>query len=233
MAARYPLNPIPLNAQGNVLTARRDYDRAREAFEKAIALQPLWQPPHNGMARTYVLQGKTDQAIAGLEAVIQENPRNPSAYMTLGHLYEQKNAYAQARQVYRRALQTIPDLWPAANNLAFLISEVGTSPEELDYASELASKALAQQPENPVVLDTVGWIYYRQGNLPQAIAFIEKAVERNDDSPILNYHLATVLYETGRAEEARMRLGKALAQQDDFHGRDDAESLMEKLRAPS
>ena len=150
--------------------------------------------------------------------------------MTLGHLYEQQTDYAQARRVYESALTSNPNLWPAANNLAFLISETTRSETDLAHAAGLAQKALDQQPDNPVVLDTVGWIYYRRGNLPQAVTFIEKAVERDKENPILNYHLATVLHETGRPGEARIQLEQALANDKDFQGRAEAERLLAELK---
>ena len=134
--------------------------------------------------------------------------------------------------MYERALQVNPNLWAAANNLAFLISENESDPEALSYAARLAAKALKQQPDNPVVLDTVGWVDYRRGNLPQALRYMQEAVAKNEDSPILNYHLATVLYATGRSGEARIQLEKALVDTEDFYGRSDAEVLLEKLRSP-
>jgi predicted Zn-dependent protease len=130
-------------------------------------------------------------------------------------------------------LQFNPNLWPAANNLAFLISETSRSATDLSKAADLARKALKQQPDNPVVLDTVGWIHYRQGNLLQAFAYIEKAVEQDNTGPILHYHLATVLYQTGRSGEARIQLEQALATNTDFYGRDDAERLLGKLKGKS
>ena len=233
MIGRHPQNPIPLNAMGNVLMARKDYAQAQDAFEKAIALQPLWQPPHNGLARAYLAQNNTAEAIKQLETSIRENSRNTAAFMTLGHLYEQQKDYARARRVYEKALQSNPNLWPAANNLAFLISETSPPETDLTHAADLARLALKQQPDNPVVLDTVGWIHYRQGNLPQAFTYIEKAIERDQTSPILHYHLATVLHQTGRSGEARIQLEQALATDKDFHGRGDAERLMVKLKARS
>ncbi len=71
MVGRYPDHPIPLNALGDVLTIRKDYAQARQCFEKAITLQPMWQPPYHGLARIYLAQGKTAEAIAKLEAALR------------------------------------------------------------------------------------------------------------------------------------------------------------------
>ena len=228
---RVPQSAFPYNALGNVLTIRKDYPNAIEAFNKAIAIQPLWQPPHNGLARVYLLQGNTREAIDKLKKAIQADPKNQAAFMTLANLYEQREEYDRAMAIYRQALKNNPDMWPAANNLAFLITEADPSEAQTGEAALLAMQAFKMQPENPMVLDTLGWVYYRQGNLPQALVYTEEAVDKEENSPILNYHLAAVLHASGRILEAKTAVARALADGEDFHGRGDAEKLMQTLAA--
>ena len=181
--------------------------------------------------RVYLLQGKTEEAVAKLEAAISANPQNQSAYITLANLYEQRGNRDKAKTLYGRALEANPDMWPAANNLAYLIAESAPHAADLEKASQLAKQAFKLQPENPVVLDTLGWVAYRQGNLPLALNHIENALEKNRDSPLLNYHLAVVLHADGRNMEARSALDKALNTAEDFHGRAAAEQLLIKLKS--
>jgi tetratricopeptide (TPR) repeat protein len=229
--ARHPDSAFAYNALGSVLVVKKDYPGATKAFSRAIEIQPLWQVPHNGLARAYLLQGKTAEAIARLETATQSDPKNPAAFLTLGNIYERQGDDAKARATYEKALEANPEMWPAANNLAFLLAETdNVTVSQLDQATVMALKAMNQQPENPVVLDTLGWIYYRRGNIPLALSYVEQAVSRTGDSPILNYHLAAVLDASGRTLEARAALEKALNTNEDFHGRDDAKALLEKLK---
>ncbi len=135
---------------------------------KATELQPLWPAPYNNLARVYLAQGKTDEAVAKFEDALAANPKNAGAYLALGSIYEQKNDTANAIKVYQRALEVHPSMWAAANNLAFLLGESSDDPKDLERALSLARKANDLRPNEPLVLDTLAWIQYKLGDLPEA-----------------------------------------------------------------
>ena len=97
----------------------------------------------------------------------------------------------------------------------------------------MARQAEQIKPDEPTVLDTMGWIYYKQGNSQMAVATLEKAAEKSDDSGVINYHLARVLVDSDRLDEARERLEKALAVEGNYPERAEAEALLEKLKEKS
>ena len=134
-------------------------------------------------------------------------------------------------QVYERALKADPNFWFAANNLAFLLSEFSDQKADLDRALELSQKALKKRPGDPAILDTIGWVYYRQGDFSKAQGLIEQALAGAPDSAILNYHMGMALYKTDQIEEAREKLEKALAGDDEFNGRKKAEETLNKIKA--
>ena len=115
-----------------------------------------------------LVQGKKDEAISGLEAAIKANPENLAAYLSIAQIYVQGKDYKKAMETYERVLARKPDLWVAANDLAFLMADTGG---DLDKAMGFAQKALTQRPEEPSVLDTVGWIYYKKGDSAKAIEY--------------------------------------------------------------
>jgi tetratricopeptide (TPR) repeat protein len=132
--------------------------------------------------------------------------------------------------IYERALQHLPDAWPAANNLAFLLTEHGPRGGSLDKALELALRADRIQPHQPAVIDTLGWIYYHKGDYQQALQLyrqIEKLVK--EDNPLFNYHMAMTLIKTDQVEEARALLKDALKEKKPFLGRARAEKTLESL----
>jgi uncharacterized protein HemY len=59
---------------------------------------------------------------------------------------------------------------------------------------------------------------------------IEQALAGAPDSAILNYHMGMALYKTDQIEEAREKLEKALAGDDEFTGRKEAEETLNKIK---
>jgi tetratricopeptide (TPR) repeat protein len=137
--------------------------------------------------------------------------------------------FKEAKAVYARALNSHPDLWPAANDLAFLKCEYPDSPEDLDSALELAKKAHEMQPNQPAVIDTLGWVYYKLGDTERSLALLEESTGKAPDSPIFNYHLGMALIRSGEKEKAVERLKRALNSGQAFIGKEDAIKTVQQL----
>jgi tetratricopeptide (TPR) repeat protein len=225
------------NLLGKVYGAKKDYKQAEKAFQRAVDIQPMWPEPNNNLARLYLSQGKQKEAVEKFEAALKNNPaspdafygENPTAYLSLGFIYQQNREDEKAIQIYERALERNPNLWVAANNLAALLSGKSGSAEDLERALTLAKRAYLFRSEEPAVLDTLGWIYYQKGDMNQALDLIEKALAGDPENPALNYHMGMVLYKTGRTDEAREKLAKATEGGEKFPGREEAEKVLRKL----
>lgn len=227
--AKNSSDPFAYNLLGVAQTSMKEYDAAENSFLKAIEMAPSWLPPQNSLANLYLLQGKEDKAIEKFKAALGMNPRNPAAYITLGAIYERKEDYKEAIAVYEQAVSAIPNLWQAANNLAFLLSEYSTDRADHEKALEYAKKALRQRPNIPAIMDTVGWVHYKLGDIQKARGFIEEALELAPDAVELNYHLGVILYDSGNTDGARAKLMKALEGDADFYGRKEAQKILAKL----
>jgi Flp pilus assembly protein TadD len=123
-----------------------------------------------------------------------------------------------------------PELWSATNDLADLLSEFGSGRNDLERALVLAQKAKSLSPENPTIFDTLGWIYYRRGEVNQAIEWLGKAQARNAQNPIINFHLGMAYNRAGNPGKAKEYLRIALASKVSFRGKDEAEKAMAGVR---
>ncbi|GIV15839.1 MAG: hypothetical protein KatS3mg022_1274 [Armatimonadota bacterium] len=121
---------------------------------------------------------------------------------SLGYL----KRYDEAARCYEEVLKRTPGNPLTLNNYAYLLAEANI---RLDEAEAMANRALAAEPNNPVYLDTLGWIYYRQGRYPQAVQLLEQAVQDAPQEPELRYHLGMAYWKRGRLPEARVELRKA------------------------
>jgi tetratricopeptide (TPR) repeat protein len=116
------------------------------------------------------------------------------------------NRYEQAARCYDEALRRAPNDPVVLNNYAYSLAEANT---RLDEAEAMVNRALAQDAGNPIYLDTLGWIYYRQGRYAQAVQVLEQAVQDAPQEPELRYHLGMAYWRRGRLPEAQVELRKA------------------------
>ena len=165
-----------------------------------------------------------------LNAALAKNPLNAAAYLTLGSLYQNGGEMKKVVDVYKKALDVLPNLWLAANNLAFLLASNDSDPDNLDRARDLALRAVHLQPNRPDVIDTLGWVHFQRGEIDLAISEYEKAMKATPDSAIINYHLGLALMQVNRLEEAREMLEKA-ASQKGFSEQKAAKKALAKLAA--
>jgi tetratricopeptide (TPR) repeat protein len=207
-----------------------NYPEAEAVLKKAVAAQPLELESHATLADLYLSQGRKQEAITKLQADLRDDPKNPGAYLTLAMLHESSKDYAAAMQVYASALEADTDFWFAANNLAFLIAETTQMKADLERAKALALKAVQTRPQNPALLDTLGWVLFRMGDLQMAQRLIEQALFAAPEDEVLNYHLGAVLKQLSRNGDAREKLEKALTGERDFCGREEAKQMLAELK---
>ena len=98
----------------------------------------------------------------------------------------------------RRVIVLRPNDAQAYNALGYTLAD---RTGRLGEAIELLDKALALAPEDPFILDSVGWAQYRSGNLARARQYLERAYKARPD-PEIAAHLGEVLWAQGQRDEA-------------------------------
>ena len=114
---------------GRVYQTRREGDKAEAAYLKAIELALQQIEPYVDLGRLYGASGRFDQGLARAEEPVKLNPKSPPALMLVGMLAEGKGDRKKAMEAYERILAENPRFAPAANNLAYLLSETGGDKE--------------------------------------------------------------------------------------------------------
>jgi tetratricopeptide (TPR) repeat protein len=98
----------------------------------------------------------------------------------------------------RKVIKLKPDYAHAYNALGYTLIE---KTARLNEASELLEKALTLSPEDAFILDSMGWLHYRKGNLDKAKEYLERAWRLRQD-PEIAAHLGEVLWMRGSQDEA-------------------------------
>jgi tetratricopeptide (TPR) repeat protein len=105
-----------------------DLAGARDAFDRAIAIQPDYAEAWNRRAVLFFNDGKYDEAVADLESAIQLEPRHFGAWMGLAMIFESIDRPAAAMRAYEKALEIHPHLEAAEQGKTRLDRIVNGSP---------------------------------------------------------------------------------------------------------
>ena len=99
---------------------KQEYDRAIDLLEKVIAQSPGVTAPYINIAIAYQQIGKPEQAEEHLKTALSLVPEHPVVCNEYGLLYRKSGRFAEAREMYEKALARFPDYFPAHRNLGIL-----------------------------------------------------------------------------------------------------------------
>ncbi len=149
---------------------------------------------------------------------------NPTLIYRLGSVYETAGDLDKAEKQYQRLVNDYPTSFIGYNQLAFFYAKHGI---KLDDALGLAQKADQLQPNNPIILDTLGWIYFRNKNIKKAENHLKRAINITNQIPSILYHYGSVMRAKGNREQAILFMRKALNITDQFEGAVDAKKYIQ------
>jgi len=112
----------------------------------------------------------------------------------------------------QQILLTEPNNPDALNALGYTLADLNIT-ERLEEARDLIERAYEVDPDNPAIMDSLGWVYFRLGKLDDALAWLESAYSRLPDQEV-SAHLAEVLHALGRSDEARQAIARAMRRAD-------------------
>jgi tetratricopeptide (TPR) repeat protein len=221
---------------GSLYGTQGKYERATAELQQAQKLDPNSVAITSALVQTYILQKNYAPAVALLEKQAEKTPANAFAYTMLGQVHlAQKNvakadeSFQKAILAYEKILERQPNLL-IGNDLAYLLCEYGRKPGDIDRALTLAQNSLAAFPEDPALMDTLGWIHYKKGDTAKAMDLLAKAQARSAENPVINYHLGMVLYKAGKTADAKEQLQKALKVGAGYPGREEAAKILQGMK---
>ncbi|WP_159078928.1 tetratricopeptide repeat protein [Orrella marina] len=182
---------------------RGDQGRVDEAVRMIDAAHPLDQDEQliGVLTLTQILRqdGRIDQAIERLREADNQIPDSVEIKYELGMLLERKDDILGMERYLRQVIALDPGYAHAYNALGYTLADRG---DRLGEALQLVTQAHQILPDDPYILDSLGWVKYRQGDLEQARRYLEQAYNMRPESEIAA-HLGEVLWELGQQEAAR------------------------------
>jgi tetratricopeptide (TPR) repeat protein len=211
---RVPLNsPLQRNAQiqmaMNLDTLERT-DEAKASLEKLIAANP--GDLEAIMALGNVLRGRkqfaecADVYSKGIDTISKPEKSNWVIYYFRGICSERAKQWAKAEADLKKALELFPEQPHVLNYLGYSWIDQGVN---LDDGMRMIKRAVEQRADDGYIVDSLGWAYFRLGNVEESVKQLERAVELKPEDPTINDHLGDAYWRVGRVLEARFQWSHA------------------------
>jgi len=138
-------------------------------------------------------------ALAALKAATERFKEDPDLIYEQAMMTEKVGRFDEMESLLRKVIEIKPDYHHAYNALGYSLAERN---QRLPEAKELIERALKLAPGEPFIVDSLGWVEFRLGNLPEAAKLLRQAHTGRPDAEIAA-HLGEVLWASGEQDEAR------------------------------
>jgi tetratricopeptide (TPR) repeat protein len=141
-----------------------------------------------------------------LTEALKHYPQQPNLLYARSMFSERRRDVPLLEKDLRAILARDPDSATALNALGYVLANLT---DRIEEAYQLIRRAHELKPEDPAILDSMGWVEYRRGNLELALDYLERAYADFPDEEVA-VHLGEVLYHLGHRDRARDVLLDAL-----------------------
>ncbi len=167
---------------------------------------------HLTIANLYLEAGKGKEAVEVARKLVEMTPAAQpellaQSLVMLSSAQERAGDFKGAEESLRRILARDPNNATALNNLGYFLTERG---ERLAEAAEMIGRAVRAEPANGSFLDSLGWVYFKLGQLDEAEKYLSDAARRSPRSATIHEHLGDLHQKRGKPEAARAAWQKAL-----------------------
>jgi tetratricopeptide (TPR) repeat protein len=143
--------------------------------------------------------GRLDDALRMVADALELNKNNIDLLYEHAMLAERAKQFDLMERELRKLIKVAPDNQHAYNALGYSFADRNL---RLQEAFDLISKANQIAPNDPYILDSLGWVEFRLGRLEQALKTLQRAYEIKADAEIAA-HLGEVMWKMGRQDEAK------------------------------
>lgn len=227
-------NPIIYaGAQYNLAQSlQRDdrFDEALAALRRADASAPSQTRIAQALAGQLVASGREQEALGILARPnIDTADQGADVRFMRGAALESLGRLDEAEGELWAAHQAFPDNPIILNHLGYMWVDSG---RRIDQGAEMIARALAADPQNGNIQDSLGWAQFRQGQYDTAVETLESAVAKEPANAEINDHLGDAYWQVGRRREAEWQWKRVLTLEPDAERRAEIEQKLAQGLAP-
>ena len=166
---------------------------------------------HLILAQDAVEEERYGEADRTLNRALNSYPGNPSVRYAKALLYQERGRLRRSASALEQLVEDFPDDAGFLNALGYLLTdELGRHDEALD----LLRRALAAEPDNPAIIDSMGWVLFHLGDHEAALGYLERAFALFPD-PEVAAHIVDTHWALGNREQALELLRESLEENAD------------------
>ena len=192
---------IPAQIRYADLLALKGHLREAREYLKKLPAANDQQAAHLILAEAQILRRtKAHQEVYDLlDAGLKKMPDYPELLYDRALAADKLGKFKILEQDLRKLIMLKPDNAHAYNALGYSFAERGM---HLPEALKLIRKAVELSPDDPYIMDSLGWVHYRMGNFTESLNFLNLAFSARPDSEIAA-HLGEVLWVKGAKDDAK------------------------------
>lgn len=168
----------------------------KKLIENASRRQPLYYSLLSGV---YVTENQLASGHEILSKGIERYPENVQLFFEYGLLLEQEGKQNEAISAMEKVVALQSDHVEALNYLGYTWADNNM---HLEKALEYIKKAITLKPDNGYILDSLGWVYFRLGDLEKARIELEHAISLEPNDPYIQEHLGDIYQASGQKKKA-------------------------------
>ncbi|MGJ5022821.1 tetratricopeptide repeat protein [Bradyrhizobium oligotrophicum] len=207
-----PNHPLALLSLADLYETVKKPQMAIKVYERVPASSPLKRNAQIQLATDLDSADRSDEAIKILKDVIAQDPKDLEAIMALGNIERGRKKFADCAKTYSLGVDSLPANNDKANSVYYYYRGICLErSKQWPKAEADMRKALELQPDQPHVLNYLGYSWIDQGiNLDEGMKMIKRAVEQRPDDGYIVDSLGWAYYRIGNYEEAVKNLERAI-----------------------
>jgi tetratricopeptide (TPR) repeat protein len=207
-----PNHPLALLSLADLYESVKKPAMAIKVYERMPASSPLKRNAQIQLATNLDAADRSDEAIKILKGVTAEDPKDIEAIMALGNIERGRKKFADCTETYSQGLAAIPEPNEKTNWVYYYYRGICEErSKQWSKAEGDMRKALELQPEQPHVLNYLGYSWIDQGiNLDEGMKMIKRAVEQRPDDGYIVDSLGWAYYRIGNYDDAVKNLERAV-----------------------
>jgi tetratricopeptide (TPR) repeat protein len=207
-----PNHPLALLSLADLYESVKKPQMAIKIYERVPASSPLKRNAQIQLATDLDAADRSDEAIKILKGVTSEDPKDLEAIIALGNVERGRKKFAECAETYSRAIDALPDISDKSNTVYYYYRGICEErSKQWPKAEADMKKALELQPDQPHVLNYLGYSWIDQGiNLDEGMKMIKRAVDQRPDDGYIVDSLGWAYFRIGNYEEAVKNLERAI-----------------------
>jgi tetratricopeptide (TPR) repeat protein len=197
---------IAQSRAAGILVRQGEAEKALELLDRFAAINPNYAVDIlRTKAQVLASLDRYDEALEQFDTAISYRPDEEGLYLSRAELLLRMDREPEAIEQYRIAAKRWPDSALSLNALGYTLAD---RTDRYREAERLIRKAMKMEPESAAIIDSWGWVRFKQGKHDEALQYLEEAYEKLRDPEVAG-HIVEVLWVMERHEEAAAMLAEA------------------------